>query len=90
VLNLSLDGLSKNFTLKTIKFKTYVFPLNTVAKIRWVYVPDEQLSNNVSEDLERIFYWGQNDFQPQETPSLRVNDLIDPCGFTEVVTGESV
>jgi hypothetical protein len=82
-----------------MKFKTYslIKPFHTA--IRWVDVPDEQLSNNISKDLDIVFYWGQNEYQPQEIPSLSVGDLIvyknnvylvETSGFTNVVTGENV
>ena len=32
--------------------------------IRAVRVPKDELDGNPTHDLERIFYWGQNDFQP--------------------------
>jgi len=32
--------------------------------IRYVYVPTEELDGVAEHDLERVFYWGQNDFQP--------------------------
>lgn len=27
--------------------------------------------------LERVFYWGQNDFQPQQCPSVSIGDVIE-------------
>lgn len=44
--------------------------------IRKVNVPDEELKNDIS-DLDRIFYWGQNDFQPDGTRvSVSAGDVI--------------
>ena len=68
--------------------------------IREVDVPDSELVSptNVIQGnctleqyiLERTFYWGQNDFQPMQFPSVSVGDvieyegfhLIEPTGFT--------
>jgi hypothetical protein len=32
--------------------------------IRYVYVPSKDLNGDAERDLEHVFYWGQNDFQP--------------------------
>ncbi len=76
------------------------------AGFREVDVPDEEFSSiaskSVNELLERIFYWGQNDFQPKPFPSVSVGDvvhlttvgghtryfLVSGVGFTEL-TAES-
>lgn len=47
-------------------------------EIRVVEVPDEEwagLSDDPSK-LERIFFWGQNDFQPKPFPSVSVGDVV--------------
>lgn len=43
--------------------------------IRNVNVPDDEL--NQGNDLDRIFYHGQNDFQPLPLPSVSVGDVIE-------------
>jgi hypothetical protein len=63
-----------------------------------VEIPDEEIKNlSLSETLSLVFKYGQNDFQPQDCPSLSVGDLIvydnsvfiiGSMGFTNVVTGE--
>jgi hypothetical protein len=45
--------------------------------IRVVKVPDAELNGVVEHDLERIFYWGQNDFQPQNMCSVSVGDVVE-------------
>ena len=30
--------------------------------------------------LERVFYWGQNDHQPQDKPSVSVGDVVEKWG----------
>lgn len=44
--------------------------------IRTVEVPTEELTGNSKKDLDQIYYWGQNDFQPQQIPSVSVGDII--------------
>ncbi len=59
-------------------------------KVRTVVVSDEELIG-VTEDevLERVFHYGQNDFQPQRLPSVSVGDVIFYKGkrFRVVVGG---
>ena len=76
------------------------------AGFREVEVPDTEATaareEGVDALLERIFYWGQNDFQPKAFPSVSVGDvvylttvgggtryfLVSGVGFTEL-TAES-
>ena len=44
--------------------------------IRKVTVPTEELDGRFINDLEVIFYYGQNDFQERPTPSTSVGDVI--------------
>lgn len=45
-------------------------------KIRKVTVPDEELTGT-TKDLDRIYYWGQNDFQPdRKRVSVSAGDVI--------------
>ena len=63
-------------------------------EIREVEVPDQEIKNaDPDKVLERIFFWGQNDFQPRKLPSVSVGDvvrldgkkyLVAALGFTEV------
>lgn len=65
-------------------------------KFRDVKIPKEDLikATSINEVLEKIFYWGQNDFQPVKgSPSLSVGDIIhwsgakyriEPVGFKEI------
>ena len=64
---------------------------------RTVNVPTEEVleCKDITSLLDRIYYWGQNDFQPVEfSPSVSVKDVIlflgkkykvEPVGFSEVV-----
>lgn len=46
-------------------------------QIREVEVPDEDLREMpTSIVLKQVFHWGQNDFQPQQLPSVSVGDVI--------------
>lgn len=46
-------------------------------KIREVDVPQEAWDKATSDEqrLELVFYWGQNDFQPKQIPSVSVGDV---------------
>ncbi len=65
-------------------------------QIRKVTIPSEESEGTDSELLERVFHYGQNDFQPQRIPSVSVGDVVrlrgkrwytDNIGFKEVVDG---
>jgi hypothetical protein len=47
-------------------------------KIRQVEVPDEEmaLSKDVHARLEQVWYYGQNDIQPQQIPSVSMGDIV--------------
>jgi hypothetical protein len=57
----------------------YEVEMNSFAdgRIREVEV-DEQLMapNDLDQNLEKVFYFGQNDFQPRNLPSVSVGDVI--------------
>lgn len=47
-------------------------------EIRTVRVPETEVFGKKTERiLDRVFYWGQNDFQPQMMPSVSVGDVIE-------------
>jgi hypothetical protein len=61
-------------------------------KLREVELPHE-----VEPSLEQIYKYGQNDFQPQQLPSVSVGDVVQfenklfvalPVGFKEVTIEE--
>lgn len=61
-------------------------------KVREVDVPDNLLTGKFP-DLDRIFHFGQNDFQPKDFCSVSVGDVIEfqgklfvvrPTGFGEI------
>lgn len=62
--------------------------------IRVVDVPDNELTGRIEDDLEKIFYYGQNDFQNNpERCSVSAGDvvryhgtryMIEPMGFSKV------
>jgi len=50
-------------------------------EIREVNVPDENLGEDIHSDLEEIFKFGQNDFQPiKDRCSVSAGDVIDYNG----------
>lgn len=52
--------------------------LTMVKKVRTVSVPRDRFrqKKTLNEKLDLIFYFGQNDFQPQELPSVSMGDVI--------------
>lgn len=66
------------------------------ARVRVVEIPDDRLFDSVDHDLELIFMYGQNDFQPQNMCSVSVGDMVEykgklytcaPNGWDEVKLG---
>ena len=65
--------------------------------IRVVDVPDNELTGQVEHDLQKIFYYGQNDFQNDpEHCSVSAGDIvryhgtrymIEPMGFEKLNNG---
>ena len=45
-------------------------------EIRPINVLDKEWVGTIEEKLERVFYYGQNDFQPRPYPSLSVGDVV--------------
>lgn len=62
--------------------------------IREVRVPASELTGEPMHDLERVFYWGQNDFEPvPRRCSVSCGDVVRydgkrwevmPCGFKQI------
>lgn len=44
---------------------------------RTVTVPDNEWTTDTNKTLELVFHYGQNDFQPQNHPSVSVGDIIE-------------
>lgn len=57
-------------------FKVEMLAFGKEGEIREVNVPDDELTNNVEMDLEKVYYYGQNDFQPQQHPSVSKGDVV--------------
>lgn len=62
-------------------------------EIRKVDVPNSQITNDLMDNLQLIFHYGQNDFQDRPHPSVSVGDVIeyngknytvDFVGFSEI------
>lgn len=47
---------------------------------RLVEVPNEEVVSDTMELLERIYYWGQNDFQPRQCCSVSMGDVAEVDG----------
>lgn len=48
---------------------------------RLVDVPNEEVVSDDMQLLERIFYWGQNDFQPRQCCSVSMGDVAEIDGI---------
>jgi len=48
--------------------------------VRLVDVPDDEITDDPMEVMERVFYWGQNDFQPQNICSVSMGDIAEYQG----------
>jgi len=58
-----------------VRMASYDEPRN-----RQVVVPDNELNGIAEHDLEKIFFYGQNDFQPQQVYSVSVGDVAQYGG----------
>lgn len=65
--------------------------------VREVNVPTEEMAGDAAAQLERVFYWGQNDFQPLPLCSVSVGDVAElgdrfyvcrPLGWAEISEAE--
>lgn len=45
-------------------------------EIRIVEVPKDKITEDTNRNLEMVFEFGQNEFQPQNHPSVSVGDVI--------------
>ena len=43
---------------------------------REVEIPDTEFTGEQGQDLSKVFYYGQNDFQPRDQRSVSVGDVI--------------
>jgi hypothetical protein len=84
--------LEHNMSRVTRTFKVHMLAFAN-GDIREVYVPVSELSS-VEGNLEKVFHYGQNDFQPHPSlPSVSVGDVIEmddekyrvePVGFSKL------
>lgn len=60
-----------------MKFNVELWAFGDMGKIRFVDVPDAELTGDIVGDLSLIFHYGQNDFQPIDgVRSVSVDDVI--------------
>lgn len=81
----------------TFKVELNMFQEGAIRKVR---VPTKELTLNTQHNLQKIFYWGQNDFQPVSGRcSVSAGDtiryfglryLILPIGFRKLKKGEKL
>lgn len=84
--------LEHNMSRVTRTFKVHMLAFAN-GDIREVYVPVSELSS-VEGNLEKVFHYGQNDFQPHPSlPSVSVGDVVEmddekyrvePVGFSKL------
>lgn len=55
--------------------------------VRTVEIPDDQWNDETNNRLGLVFYYGQNDFQPQKLPSVSMGDVIRLEDMKIVVQG---
>jgi hypothetical protein len=61
-----------------MQFKVHMLTFGNPEEFRIVDVPPKELLNKTEKEvLELIFQYGQNDFQPQDHPSVSVGDVIE-------------
>ncbi len=80
----------------SIKVKVHMTAFGNPGEVRMVEVADP--SPNEDGLLNQVFYYGQNDFQPQQHPSVSMGDVIETAsgklylikaiGFKEITRGE--
>lgn len=100
---------SQAYKASGVEFKVHMVafhnPCDDDVQVRVVKVPEEELNDSQAPEvkLERVFHWGQNDFQPQACPSVSVGDIIElpseqgetywrvaGCGFEKITKDEKV
>lgn len=63
-------------------FKVQMLAFGKPGEVREVDVPDDQLADTKSaaQQLDLVFYFGQNDFQPKRHPSMSCGDVVELGG----------
>lgn len=69
-------------------FRVRLIAFEDEPQIREVNVPNEEITGIVNRDLELIFHYGQNDFQPQRIRSVSVADVAELGGHLYVCAPE--
>lgn len=62
-----------------MKFNVFLTAF-TNNQIRQVEVPDNEIKGDLNFILNRIFWWGQNEAQPQQNCSVSAGDAIEYQG----------
>ena len=94
----NLGLLQDKFT--TFRARMLAFEDNNedgTVKIREIRVPTMEVTGKIEQDLELVFQYGQNDFQPRQCCSLSVADVVEygdelyvvaGCGFLKITQDE--
>lgn len=79
-----------------MKVQVFLFAFESKGVIRYVDVPDKDISrvNSPTEKCDLAFYWGQNDFQPQNVRSVSCGEdvvaidnefwMVEGVGFSKI------
>jgi hypothetical protein len=74
-----------------MKFKVQMLAFGQPGEIREVEVPQEKIMGQppktIEQQLDEIYYYGQNEFQPQQHPSVSMGDVIEYSGDYWLVCG---
>ena len=72
-----------------MKINVHMSAYSTKNDIRTVEVPDNEITpkTTVNQMLALIYHYGQNDFQPQNHPSVSVGDVVGLEGDYYMVLG---
>ena len=60
-----------------MNIRVHMLAFGDPGEIRMVEVPDDRWTDNNEKNLDIVFQYGQNDFQPQNHPSVSVGDIIE-------------
>lgn len=73
-----------------MRFEVEMLAFGNPGEIRVVNVPVQELPDPVMNKwgyLQKIYHYGQNDFQPQQHPSVSVGDVINVWNEKWLVRG---
>jgi len=82
--------------MQNLTYKVHMLAFEDTEKVREVDIPENEVyacNKDVFQLLERVFYYGQNDFQPKPICSVSMGDVAEidgkfylcmGCGWEEI------